>query len=240
VVADRSGYVTVFNVGPPGDFHLLYADEARTASTPPMIHAGVPLRLIDMDLEPQAGREWLFAVWTRRPFSKRCTPFSQERLMTSKEWYEKAYRLGCERRYVEAIECWKQVAKLEPRNAEAWRLQAYAYQEVGDNEMAIRCYDRALEILPGYAEALKDKAVTLCRMGREKEAFECMEQANKNGLFDKETDRIARLKDAHGDNWLDALVKELGAGDNPSETKRPKKSKEGWLPSLIRFMKKWI
>lgn len=67
VVADRSGYVTVFNVGPTGDLNLLFPDEPPTAATPPTIQAGVTLNVIDVQMEPPAGRERLFVVWTRRP-----------------------------------------------------------------------------------------------------------------------------------------------------------------------------
>jgi hypothetical protein len=65
VVSDRAGHVTVFNVGPTGDLNLLYPDEAP-AATPPTIQAGVPLHVADVAMEPPAGRERLFAVWTRR------------------------------------------------------------------------------------------------------------------------------------------------------------------------------
>jgi tRNA A-37 threonylcarbamoyl transferase component Bud32 len=67
VLADQAGYVTVFNVGPGGDLNLLYPDEAPTAATPPTIQGGVPLHVLDVQMEPPAGRERLFAVWTRRP-----------------------------------------------------------------------------------------------------------------------------------------------------------------------------
>ena len=42
-------------------------DETATAAMPPTIQAGVPLQVVDVEMEPPAGRERLFAVWTRRP-----------------------------------------------------------------------------------------------------------------------------------------------------------------------------
>jgi serine/threonine protein kinase len=67
VTADRAGYVTVFNVGPTGDLTLLYPDEPPSSATP--LQPDVPLHILDVELQPPAGRERLFAVWTRRPLS---------------------------------------------------------------------------------------------------------------------------------------------------------------------------
>ncbi len=69
VVADQTGYVTVFNIGPTGDFNLLYPDEPLPAATPPTIQAGAPLHVIDVEMQPPAGRERLCAVWSRRPLT---------------------------------------------------------------------------------------------------------------------------------------------------------------------------
>lgn len=67
VVCDREGYVTVFNVGPAGTFNLLYPDDlARTEK-----HSGrSPLRVVNVLLTPPAGRERLYAVWSRVPLSR--------------------------------------------------------------------------------------------------------------------------------------------------------------------------
>jgi hypothetical protein len=60
VVAERDGYVTVFNVGPKGDLTLLYPEEA-----PAPAPANRPLHVTDVMLTPPAGGERLFAVWSR-------------------------------------------------------------------------------------------------------------------------------------------------------------------------------
>jgi hypothetical protein len=66
VIADREGYVTVFNVGPSGVLNLLDPDEPP-APPPPSVLAGQPLHVLDVEMIPPAGRERLFAVWSRRP-----------------------------------------------------------------------------------------------------------------------------------------------------------------------------
>ena len=66
----RTGFLTVFNVGPAGTLNLLYP-EADAQNPARQIIANQPLHIIDVELTPPAGRERLFAVWTRQPLSLR-------------------------------------------------------------------------------------------------------------------------------------------------------------------------
>ena len=65
VVADKTGYVTVFNIGPTGNLNLLYPDEPST--TPPPVEANKPLHVLDVEMTPPVGRERVFAVWSKKP-----------------------------------------------------------------------------------------------------------------------------------------------------------------------------
>jgi serine/threonine protein kinase len=67
VETDRAGYVTVFNVGPTGNLNRLYPAEV----VPAAVAAGQPLHIVDIELTPPAGRERLFALWTRMPLALR-------------------------------------------------------------------------------------------------------------------------------------------------------------------------
>jgi serine/threonine protein kinase len=67
VVSDRAGYVTVFNVGPTGNLNLLYPEVPPTAGAAHDVEAGHPLHVLDVELEPPAGRERLVAVWSGEP-----------------------------------------------------------------------------------------------------------------------------------------------------------------------------
>jgi len=68
VLADRPGFLTVFNVGPTGTLNLLYPDAVpRCVSPPPQIEPNQPLHIVDVEMTPPAGPERLFAVWTRHP-----------------------------------------------------------------------------------------------------------------------------------------------------------------------------
>ena len=68
VGCDRPGFLTVFNVGPTGTLNLLYPDgDSQHVNTPSPIEPNRPLHIIDVEMTPPAGRERLFAVWTRQP-----------------------------------------------------------------------------------------------------------------------------------------------------------------------------
>jgi len=73
VLADRDGFVAVFNVGPTGQLNLLHPDPSKPDAA---IRAGRPLQVVDVALTPPAGRERLFAVWSREPL-----PLSPEELL---------------------------------------------------------------------------------------------------------------------------------------------------------------
>ncbi|MGA7499264.1 MAG: serine/threonine-protein kinase [Isosphaeraceae bacterium] len=67
VEVDRSGYTTVFNVGPTGNLNLLYPDELDPRAPSPPMQPHRPLHVLDVEMAPPTGRERLFAVWSRSP-----------------------------------------------------------------------------------------------------------------------------------------------------------------------------
>ena len=79
VVADRPGYLTVFNIGPTGNLSLLYPDESLrgVVFAAPIVPANRTVQVLDVEMTPPAGRERLFAVWTRMPL-----PLALDRLQS--------------------------------------------------------------------------------------------------------------------------------------------------------------
>jgi hypothetical protein len=71
VVADRDGYLTVFNIGPTGQLNLLHPDDSAQLAEPRPIVANRPEQVVDVELTPPAGRERLVAVWSRQPLPLR-------------------------------------------------------------------------------------------------------------------------------------------------------------------------
>jgi serine/threonine protein kinase len=69
---DRPGFLTVFNVGPTGTLNLLYPDgDPHCTSAQRPTEPNQPLHIVDVEMTPPAGRERLFAVWSRQPLSLR-------------------------------------------------------------------------------------------------------------------------------------------------------------------------
>src|SRR5262249_40432685 len=66
VVADRAGFVRVFNVGPSGVLNLIHPLDLSNAPAAAVV-AQQPLLIGDVELAPPTGRERLFAVWSRAP-----------------------------------------------------------------------------------------------------------------------------------------------------------------------------
>jgi serine/threonine protein kinase len=63
--ADCPGFLTVFNVGPTGNLNALLP--AEPGRGPVAVEPGRPIPVLDVELTPPAGRERLFALWTREP-----------------------------------------------------------------------------------------------------------------------------------------------------------------------------
>jgi hypothetical protein len=66
VIADKEGYLTVFNVGPTGNLNLLHP-EVGLLSAGSRIVPNRPVHIRDIELTPPTGRERLFAVWSLQP-----------------------------------------------------------------------------------------------------------------------------------------------------------------------------
>jgi len=66
VVADRTGYLVVFNIGPTGNLDLLHPEMMPPAGSSPNVQAGERLWIDGLVISEPAGRERLFAVWSAK------------------------------------------------------------------------------------------------------------------------------------------------------------------------------
>ncbi len=73
VVANRHGFITVFNIGPTGNLSLLYPEEPQPGGTftATLNLAYQTLQVHDVEMTPPAGRERLIAIWSRHPLPLR-------------------------------------------------------------------------------------------------------------------------------------------------------------------------
>ncbi|MFO0876604.1 MAG: DUF4384 domain-containing protein [Gemmataceae bacterium] len=67
VVSDQAGFIVVFNRGPAGAIHLLYPARIDEVAR---IHAGVPVQIDNIEMAPPAGRERVYAIWSRAPLAR--------------------------------------------------------------------------------------------------------------------------------------------------------------------------
>src|SRR5262249_19242399 len=81
-VCNRHGFISVFNIGPTGNLTVLYPDEPRSSGTftAPMALANQSVLIHDIEMMVPAGRERLFAVWSRHPL-----PIRLDRLLSRDE-----------------------------------------------------------------------------------------------------------------------------------------------------------
>jgi serine/threonine protein kinase len=115
-MSDRHGFLTVFNIGPTGNLSLLYPDEPQPGGTftAPLVRANQTLQVLDVEMTPPAGRERLFAVWSRQPL-----PLRLDRLQSLVE--SKGKRAPTSRSYVATRDMKRVQQSVEGLPPEDWR-----------------------------------------------------------------------------------------------------------------------
>lgn len=67
LLSDRSGHIILFNLGPQGGVNLLYPHADNETG---VISAGSALQVLDVELTPPAGRERIYALWSKHPLAR--------------------------------------------------------------------------------------------------------------------------------------------------------------------------
>jgi tetratricopeptide (TPR) repeat protein len=93
------------------------------------------------------------------------------------EFNNKGVSLANLGRIEEAIICFDQALKIDPRHVTSLNNKALILNNLGRYEEAVRCLDKALKIDPRYAKALNNKAVSLKNLGRYEEAIRYCDKA---------------------------------------------------------------
>lgn len=86
-------------------------------------------------------------------------------------WFEKGDSLYKAERYEEAIRCYDQALKLDPRKAGAWNNKGLSISKLGRHEEAILSFKKAIELNSRYVNAWYNKAINEDSLGRNYEAF---------------------------------------------------------------------
>jgi len=91
----------------------------------------------------------------------------------------KGYILGILGEYEEAIECFNEVLKLNPKYEEALLNKGLVLYDIGEYKKALKYLNKTLEINPKEAGAWKYKGVILGILGEYEEAIECFNEVLK-------------------------------------------------------------
>ena len=94
-------------------------------------------------------------------------------------WLEKGYGFYAMGRFSEAIECYDEALKINPKDSDAWFNKGLSFANLGHFDEAIKCYNEALKIKPQDAEAWYNKAISLYNFGWLDEAIECYDKTIK-------------------------------------------------------------
>src|SRR5437868_1388210 len=86
-------------------------------------------------------------------------------------------KLAREQKLQEAIDCFEQAIRLDPRYALAHRNLGYARELLGDRAGAIACYRRALEYNPLALDTLNRLGELFFTSGAVDQATECFQRA---------------------------------------------------------------
>src|SRR5665648_762776 len=80
-------------------------------------------------------------------------------------------------RHDEAIECFNNALKFNPRDGVAYGNKGLSLSALGRHGEAIKCFDKAIEINPQNGAAWRFKGISLLALGRKDEADMCFKKA---------------------------------------------------------------
>ena len=82
-------------------------------------------------------------------------------------------------KHKDAIKCYDQVHKLNPKNISAWNNKGIALRTLGRFHEAIKCFDETIKINEDYEWGWHNKGFTLGELGQLNEAIKCYDRALK-------------------------------------------------------------
>lgn len=120
--------------------------------------------------------------------------------------------------YEQALDDYRRVQELEPRNVEAFRRIAAVYDKLGMPSQAIASYQKAIELDPGYYGGYHGLGVFYYYHGKYREAAEQFQKSIERapGLFDEYTNLGAALDELGRDKEAErALLTSLHLRETP-------------------------
>jgi tetratricopeptide (TPR) repeat protein len=94
-------------------------------------------------------------------------------------WMDKGNEFLSQKKYNEAILCYDEAIRSDPKNPSIWNNRGNSFFALGRYDEAIRCYAESNRIEPNYAEAWNNKGSAFAKLGRDNEAVICFNAAIK-------------------------------------------------------------
>jgi tetratricopeptide (TPR) repeat protein len=77
----------------------------------------------------------------------------------------------------EALVCFDQAIKIDPRNFYAWQCRGYIFEQMGRLPEALVCFEKTIELDPNNADAWLNKGDVLFCLQRLTEAADCFDKS---------------------------------------------------------------
>jgi tetratricopeptide (TPR) repeat protein len=95
------------------------------------------------------------------------------------KWFNRGVELLGQTEFEEALKCFDEAIRIDPKYAEAWLNRGFAVRGLGRFEEVLECFKKATEINPGYTEAWLNRGFALRGLERYEEALDCFDKVIK-------------------------------------------------------------
>jgi len=97
--------------------------------------------------------------------------------LDAQKWLDKGNDLYGQGKYIEAIQAYEEVIRINPNAATAWYNKGTALVKQGKYDEAIKAYGEAIRLNPNYADAWNNKGHALGSLGKHDEAIKAYNEA---------------------------------------------------------------
>jgi len=93
------------------------------------------------------------------------------------DWYKRGSNLTKQKRYEDAILCYDNAVRLDPRFVIAWGDLGDNFHHLGKYEDSLKCYEKIIDVYPNDAKAWQSRAFQLIKLFRLEEALQSYDKA---------------------------------------------------------------
>ena len=129
----------------------------------------------DTPLKPLSNAVEKRTLEHKKIFNKMC--LIREKELNAEKWFERGYVFALDKNFPEAIRCFSQTLRIQPKFADAYHNRGLAREKHGDLEGALADYDQTLRFQPNFPMAYVNRGNAYNRQGAYKAAINDYDQA---------------------------------------------------------------